>query len=785
MTEPAVLIVDSNAALRNATASALSRAGFAVVEAADRDHAFRQYLEAKPAAVLLSVDEGDEAPHELCRQLRSLPGADYLVIVMLAGAADDERALERSFAVGATDCLARPVNFVLLRHRLTQMLDAQRNGIALERSRRHLAMAQRAARLGNWQFDAARDEVTWSPELSRLLRLPALRPRSATAESFLGFVHAEDRPFVSEAITRAVDEGTPFSFEARVVGADSTVRIVHMSGQREVQPLTGGSGLYGSLRDITDRRSQQEQLRYLAYYDQVTGLPNRSRLEDAIRRLVSPHVAPGRRHFAILSLALDNFQRATESLSRGALDQLLRLIADRMEATVRSRRRAQACESSEDTGGSTPHHRRHNDVVARIGGHEFAVLAEEVPDAGTAERVGQRLCDRMAEPFLIDGRRIYLTASAGVAMHPADGADADSLLRAADAALSDALRNGGTRCQRFAPQMSDTIRQRSVRERTLRNALDEGRFELHYQPRVDLRVNRVMGTEALLRMRTDTPGALIPPSEFIPLAEELGLIVDIGRMVITRAMRQLRDWQALGLVDRHFVMSVNISPRQFADPQLFDHIEMTLRNERIPPSCLELEITEGTLVDDLELTSRLLEARRDLGIRVAIDDYGTGYSSLAYLRGLPIDTLKIDRCFINGLGSNQADEVIVRFTVQLAHHLNLRVCAEGVETQAQLDRLREHDCDQVQGYHFGRPMTAQAMTARLVPSAHRAEDDPVETGGTGSEDGGGSGEVNTPARSDAVAGVPSSGETGDESELVVLTTHEEQRALQRIGPASR
>jgi PAS domain S-box-containing protein len=774
-----VLLVDPDDVLRESTAAALGRGGHTVVEANSRDQAFRRYLQHRPGAVILAVDRADEQPVALCRQFRALPGADHLVIMVLAGEIGDDTMLERSFAAGATDCLPRPVNYVLLCHRLGQLLDARVNGIALARSRRRLAAAQHVARLGDWHFDGQRDAVSWSREVSRLLRIPLDRVRAATLEAFLGHIHADDRPFVSEAVAGALADGTPFSFETRVICADGALRTVRFSGQREQDPLTDAVGLSGILHDITDRRTQQEQLRFLAYYDQVTRLPNRARLEDAIRRLTARDGAG--RDFAVISLGLDNHQRATESLGRDAVDGLLRMIADRLDAAVRARPAEGHARPREGAGSGGA--RRRRDLVARVGGYEFAVLIEDFADGEAVEEIGRCLCERLAEPFQLDGHQIYLTASAGVAVHPVDSGSGDDPLRAADTALADASRKGGGRCVRFIPRMSDTVRVRSVRELALRHALEQNRFLLHYQPRVDLRGNKVMGAEALVRMCSPHDDSLVPPAEFVPLAEELGLIVDIGRVVIARALRQLREWRRLGLVDRDFVMSVNISPRQFADAGLFEHIERCLRDEQIPPSCLELEITEGTIVTDLELTARLLAARRELGIRVAIDDYGTGYSSLAYLRGLPVDTLKIDRCFVQGLGADQTDEAIVRFTIQLAHQLNLDVCAEGVESQAQLDCLRAQQCDQVQGFHFGRPMPAEELTARLTPAPLREEDarPAVPVGAAMEAAAVAAAAVRSGAEASPRPGAPAKAQATDGAAdaPVVLCTHDEALAARR------
>lgn len=700
-----LLIIDSDPLLRGSLSDALGRAGYEVAAAASLRDAFQEFLRIRPAAVLFELAGGagpsqSEGLH-LCRQFRALPGSEHLVLIAMSREADAQALLEAAFDAGATDCIARPAKYLILQRRLEQLLQARAVTRSLQRSQQRLEAAQRVAHLGDWRLGCKSGALTCSDELVRILKATD-GSSLATLADLLAWLHPEDSSMVADAFMTAIDQGTSFSFECRVLSGDGKLRTVQLGGQPESEELADEPTLVGSVLDITDQRSQQAQLRYLANYDPVTRLPNESHLESWLAR----HTGRGAKS-ALVRLGLDEFRRVSESLTREQHDELLRLIGARLNSAIRYRERKP---------GLSGRRGRRQDIAARVGRAEFAILLGKIDEVPVALEVADRLRAELELPFEVDSQRIYLSVSAGVALFPLHAQDTEGLVRASEAALGAAVRAGGARAVAFDVTIEEQIRERWGREAALRSALDDGRFIVYYQPRIDLEAGRVGGAEALLRMRAED-GTLVPPSEFIPLAEELGLIVELGRFVVAEAIRQLRQWQSLGLVDRRFVMSVNISPREFQDPHLFEHIELVLRNEHVAPACLELEITENTLLSDLEFASRLLEARRQIGVRVAIDDYGTGYSSLSYLRELPVDTLKIDRSFIKGLGVNQTDEVIVRFTVQLAQALGLRVCAEGVESEEQLTLLRALRCEEVQGFLYGKPMAANDFTTGLMPSS--------------------------------------------------------------------
>lgn len=714
MAEPRLLVVDRDPVQRASLVQALRRSGYRITEATDAHSAFRALLDANPAGVL--VGEGTEAAERaaalrLCRQLRALPGCDHLVLLLLsAGGAREGEAATQAFAAGVTDFVSRPVVFPVLENRLRELLRARETARALERSERRLVRAQRAARLGDWRLQVDGDVLSCSPEMLRILGR-SVQDAPASLQELIGCVHPEDASMVGDALTDALERGTSFNFECRIASRDGSVRTVHLGGELERVGPRQDLELAGSLRDLTDQRSQQAQLRYLAYYDQVTRLPNGTQFDNIVRRHTGRPTCPRTRPFALIALQVDNLGTLTEPLTRLGGDTLMRALTERFQEAigecmgdglgVRSRARARA----------------RRDRLARTSPSVFTVLLEGVADKERALELAERLRTGAQQAVSVDGKFVHPRISAASVVFPADAQDADGLRRALDATLTAAARAGGGCARAFEPAITRQIRHKASIEARLREVLAEDALVLHYQPRVNCR-RQITGAEALVRMRGED-GTLIPPGEFIPLAEELGLITELGRCVANAAIRQLRSWQSLGLVDRQFVMSVNVSPRQFEQPRFFEELGLMLQNQRVAPACLELEITEDALMTDATAAGRLAEARRELGLRIAIDDYGSGYSSLNYLRDLPADTLKIDRSFVRGLGDNQTDELIIQFTTQLAQALGMRVCAEGVESALQLELLQRLGCDEVQGYLFGRPVDARAFGRGLMASLAR------------------------------------------------------------------
>jgi diguanylate cyclase (GGDEF)-like protein len=428
------------------------------------------------------------------------------------------------------------------------------------------------------------------------------------------------------------------------------------------------------------------QIEHLAYYDGLTSLPNRELFIDRLSlALVQAH--RDSRKLAVLFLDLDRFKLINDSLGHAVGDELLRAMGERVHEAVRE-----------------------GDTLARLGGDEFTLLLPGVHNAPEAARVAQKLLETVRPPFQIQGREVYVTTSIGISIYPDDGLDAESLIRSADIAMYRAKEQGRDRFQLYAPAMNAQAAERMRLEHGLRTALAQGQLVIHYQPIIEVATGRIHGTEALLRWRHPELG-LVPPDDFIELAEMTGLITPMGPWILEEACGRTRAWQRGTRF--YFSIAVNLSARQFQERDLVSQVRRALRKTGLEGRFLELEITEGVAMHGAEATLRTLTELKALGVRISIDDFGTGYSSLAYLKKFPIDTLKIDQSFVSDVGTDANDSAIAAAVIAMAHGLGLRVVAEGVEREDQLDFLRRQRCDHYQGYLFSRPLAAEEFQALL------------------------------------------------------------------------
>jgi diguanylate cyclase (GGDEF)-like protein len=460
-------------------------------------------------------------------------------------------------------------------------------------------------------------------------------------------------------------------------------------------------------RDSTERKALEDQLRHQAFHDVLTGLANRSLFRDRLDHALA-RASRGGRPTAVLYLDLDDFKSVNDRLGHVEGDRLLVAVGDRLRQATRA-----------------------GDTVARLGGDEFAIIVEET-EPPEAEEAAARILTSLTAPFIIGERPIEARASIGIAIQSVDSGDADELLRRADIAMYAAKAQGGHRHATYAPEIYDATVTRMDLKADLHGALERGEIDIAYQPIVDIDSGSIVGSEALMRWEHPRRGS-IPPTEFIPLAEESGLILELGRWILERACHQTRAWQ-LGSGDDALAISVNLSGRQIAEPGLATDVARILKGSDLDPRSLTLEITESVLIQDVESTLSVLRSLKALGIRLAIDDFGTGYSSLSYLRQFPIDVLKIDQSFVAGLDGDVDSAGLVRSILDLSSTLRLDTVAEGVETPEQQRILRSLGAHRGQGYLFARPLRAEAFGATLHERGRRPTDrvdpdrtDPVRT----------------------------------------------------------
>ncbi|HEX6177539.1 MAG TPA: EAL domain-containing protein, partial [Thermoanaerobaculia bacterium] len=439
-------------------------------------------------------------------------------------------------------------------------------------------------------------------------------------------------------------------------------------------------GIVLNCRDITARKRDEATIRHLAYFDALTGLPNRTLFNDRLAQALAHarrHGAPG---VAIMFFDLDRFKTINDTLGHGVGDELLRATAERVTSALRE-----------------------EDTVARLGGDEFLFLLAGVHDVEDAARIGQKILDLFIEPFHVMDHELHVTTSIGISIFPIDGTDGETLIRNADTALYRAKEAGRNRYQLYAPAMNAIALKRLVIENGLRRALEKNELTLHYQPLVSLHNGSIVSVEALLRWRHPELGNL-SPAEFVPMAEETGLIVPLTRWVLRSACAQMKRWHSDGIALES--ISVNVSARRFNDANLPAMITDVLRSTGLEGKYLTIELTESVMMENAEATISTLQQLKDLGIRISIDDFGTGYSSLSYLKRLPIDALKIDKSFVRDIPADGDDAAIAMLIISMAHDLKLSVVAEGVETEEQRHFLETKQCDVMQGYLFSAPLAA-------------------------------------------------------------------------------
>jgi predicted signal transduction protein with EAL and GGDEF domain len=465
-------------------------------------------------------------------------------------------------------------------------------------------------------------------------------------------------------------------------------------------------------RDITERKRAEEMLAHNAFHDGLTNLPNRALFLDRLQHALTLSKRQSNYKFAVLLIDVDEFKIINDSLGHSAGDELLIQIGQRLRDSVR---RADTVSRPRVSGA--PDSLANDDTLARFGGDEFAVLLDDIRDPIQAVRVAERVQAELASPFLVNQQEIVISASIGIASSITPHTQAEDLLRDADIAMYRAKRAGKARCEVSDTAMHANAVKRLRLETDLRKALDQGEFRVYYQPIVSLQTGKITGFEALSRWQRSE--SIVPPIEFIPVAEEIGLIVPMNRQLVREACQHLRSWQSEFPSTPPLTMSVNVSSKEFAQPDLASEIRKSLDQTGVDPSCLQLEIIETIAMGDAEKSGHVLAHLKALGVRLSIDDFGTGYSSLSRLRRIPVDTLKIDRAFISNMDSDPENREIVRAIIMLAHNLGLKVVAEGTETEEQINLLKQLNCEMAQGYFFSRPADDQAML-KLLAGNHSA-----------------------------------------------------------------
>ena len=675
---PLVLLVDDDAVPRLMARESLEGAGFEVAEAANGLEGLTAFERLRPDLVLMDAVMPEMDGFEACAAIRALPSGSHTPILMMTSL-DDVESIRHAFEAGATDFATKPLHGSILGFRVGHLIRA---GMAVnelyraEGSSRALLQA-----IPDLVLRISRDGVIGEAPMEQG------RVRRSRYEGHLGkrlseVVPSEVAGRVLALVERALSTSGLHSAEFQL---PEVRRVRHLEAR---MIGSDGSEALAFLRDVTRRKQREGRAAPLVFNDPLTGLPNRARF---VQRL-EEELARSRRYqerFAVAILRFDLFREFVNEYGESVGGRILRSFAGALSGSLR------------DT-----------DMVARISPNEFGLLLTNLESRYATTMVVRRILDLLSQGIHVDKMTVHFTACAGITLAGQDGKDTvSSLLKQSDVALSRARRMGRNQVEVFSQEMSRNVSRRIGMEADLAAAVEERRFVVHYQPAVDLWTRRIIGAEALVRLSHPETG-LVPPMEFIPLAEETGIIVAITEQVLREVCRQMKAWQAEGLPS--LVVAVNLSGRDFQNTALAAKVSGLVREAGIDPSLLEIEITESVAMHDFQRTLHILQGLRTEGIRVAIDDFGTGYSSLAYLKRFPIQTLKIDRAFIKDMMDNPQDRAIVNAIIGMAHAMDMEVLAEGVERPDQLQYLLDKGCDRAQGYHFGKPVPAQDFQAMLL-----------------------------------------------------------------------
>jgi predicted signal transduction protein with EAL and GGDEF domain/FixJ family two-component response regulator len=699
--QPKVLLVDDDEVNLLLTSIALRERGFAITEASSGEQAITILAQWLPDVVVLDALMPGLDGFETCRELRVLPGFESLPVLMLTGL-DDDASITRAYEAGATDFFVKSTQWSLLAGRLRYLLRASRTRVELERSKSRLARAQDLARMGS--FDWRRDHG--GPVFSvEGLRVFGLGPNDNLAfRPLLRMLSDDDRRGLMQVLHEVMKHSTVLATDIPATLHDGRQRIVHVEAEPEFNEHGNLIGYSGIVQDVTDRRLAEDKIRHLANFDVLTGLPNRRQLIWRAERALE-HGRRLNHQVALLLIDLDRFKIINDTLGHGAGDELLMEVARRLRSCVRHS--YQVTESSIESLGSRSH--RTLEAVGRLGGDEFVALLPEVADERDAERVASRILDLMREPIFVGGQECFVTASVGIALYPRDGLSVADLMRNSDVAMYSVKSAGRNSASLYRPALAGQGREKLELESALHKAIERDELVLHYQPKVDVRGAKMVGAEALMRWRRN--GVLVPPGDFIPMAEETGLIVPLSEWAIREAARQARVWQdSFGFADS---IAVNLPNRMFERTDLVEYIHNAVTTYGVPHHAIELEITETGLMKDLQNVIPSLHRLNEIGVEISIDDFGTGYSSLAYLTTLPISELKIDRSFVRDLGMTPQSSAVVTAIIALARSLGLRVIAEGVENLRQMEVLHRLGCGVMQGFLFSRPQPPEDIETWL------------------------------------------------------------------------
>lgn len=682
---PVILVVDDSKYMRRMMREFLERDGYEVVEAENGKDALFYYQCMKPDIVLMDYVMPEMDGVTACLQLKKLPEGNRIPIVMITSLGD-EKSVDLAFEAGATDYISKPINWAVLRQRVRRLLRARYTEISLNQSEAFARSVINNALDGIITVDMKGIIMSFNPSAERIFGYYALEAIGKEINVLIPkFYCGETDDYF--AIDQYVDNSQEMGINWEIVGRRKSG--VTISLELTVSDFYIGREKFFTivLRDITERQKYEEKIRHQAFHDTLTDLPNRLLLKERLNLEIA-HAKNNNRMLAVMYLDLDRFKLINDTLGHDKGDLLLKNVAKRLTNCLHK-----------------------DDTVARMGGDEFTLLLPGLEKEEDAVKVAGKILESIRKPFEIDEHELYISGSIGISFCPNDGEFSEDLLKNADVAMYRAKEKGKNNFQLYTLTMNIKARERLEMENNLRKALENKEFIVYYQPKIDTITKKIIGFEALVRWQHPEWG-LVSPSKFIPLAEDTGLIVPIGEYVLRTACIQAKKWQDQGFAGLH--VAVNLSSRQFQLQNLIKEISEVLKVTKLNPELLELEITETVAMQDVEYTLEIMSKLKGMGIKFAIDDFGTGYSSLSYLKKFSLNKLKIDKSFVQEIDSKTGDKAIASTIIALGKSLNLDVVAEGVENEGQYDFLKKSECDEMQGFLFGKPMPASEFTSLLM-----------------------------------------------------------------------
>ncbi len=692
--QPLIMVVDDDFAARLQLRFTLENAGYTVVEADSGEEALRLFVQQQPQLILLDIIMPEMDGFATCRQLRRTPGGEHTPVVMVTGLEDAE-TITCAFDAGATDFISKPINMLILGYRVRYWLRSGAILGDLKRSQQRLFKAQEIARLGHWELHLESGHFQISAQDTAQFGIND----PTSYEALFTAIEPAEQNTVRRLIEEARDQGGAFCLNYRIILPSGQERILCNQGEVMFDRHQLPCLVVGVVQDITELKQAEDQIRYLAFYDNLTGLANRTLFREHWTK-IEPQARRTGKKVAVLFIDLDHFKRINDTLGHPVGDKVLITVAERLKGVLRQSD-VVARASEQPTS-----------IISRLGGDEFTVLSANFTSLDHIATLTERIILAIEQPIIWQNQPITLSASIGISVYPDDSSDLDTLLKNADTAMYEAKEKGRNNFQFFQHQMNDAANARFQLANSLRRALTHNEFELYYQPQFRNLDKQLSGVEALIRWQDPVKG-LVPPNHFLPFAEESGLIHAINDWVITTACTQAQRWVEAGLFTGRR-MAINISGQNVNFKRLSRRILEVLEQTGLAPQHLELELTERVMMENTDDAVESLQHFKEMGIAIAIDDFGTGYSALSHLQLFPLTTLKIDKSFVQNISKNNNSIALLHSIVGIAKSFDLKVIAEGVETEEQLKVLDAISCDELQGYLFSRPIPGKQLEQGLL-----------------------------------------------------------------------